>query len=525
MCKKFSPDLTNVKEYLIYFKDNSPSQYQPTLFPENEFNMNLMEANAAIKLISSLSIQEKQENSTFYITYLCYLFYALPDSSHSTKEVVSNAIKTMFENLSPQEISQKLLLIIIPFLFKNISQDLPIIQLIIKTLSKYFTNDNFFEQYLIILVKTKNSKYFPFALSYVSNNSLSPRVIKNAIYICERYSSKEKSPLYLNWSELLGKIQGKSQQENLVPYLHDVASTPNPRAINSYRTSLKTTILNSPPMNTMETPGKLALSMKTKISELRLSNSNKEQILLELVDMITRIPESQNKSRPDPRFTVIDKNGMLIMTISLSPSYSNISSQVFIMISKLNQMIISDKMLNWYISLSKIESSQISKELLERCYQHFRIYAANSPSVHELPQSLTNPDDRSSLIKADLELSFSYITRWETAYDGARQVWRLLKNDPDLDILEFFDSLNFSQKSFLFDALSSFINEEHTSDFQHLLDQISDSSKWESRTSKVSRSANFLFSRLEEIVSNTPKSERVTKSEKRNTETPTRFNF
>ena len=96
--------------------------------------------------------------------------------------------------------------------------------------------------------------------------------------------------------------------------------------------------------------------------------------------------------------------------------------------------------------------NNIPFEFLNFCYQQFRKLNLLEDDPSSLLSSQKFASPRST--NAHLKEAFRMLLDWETAYDGVTKIWEYLIKVPDIhDIMEFYDSLDYAQKSYLVQGL------------------------------------------------------------------------
>jgi hypothetical protein len=98
----------------------------------------------------------------------------------------------------------------------------------------------------------------------------------------------------------------------------------------------------------------------------------------------------------------------------------------------------------------------ISQTYLEAQYQNFR-RVLGSPDGFPLTLGEFQPGDTG----VDIEKAFEWLSTWETAFDGLKHLWIILKANPQCDFGRRFDKLQFGHKQFLIEGLRLANKEEN----------------------------------------------------------------
>jgi hypothetical protein len=119
----------------------------------------------------------------------------------------------------------------------------------------------------------------------------------------------------------------------------------------------------------------------------------------------------------------------------------------------------SQAVFDFFRFVSKDTGLNVEPVYLDAQYQNFR---RAQKTLRDLPLTLGEfvPGD----ISGSIEQAFEWLTKWEMAFDGVKQLWAILKANPRVNFNSRFDTLYFSQKQFLIEGLRLANKEENDGD-------------------------------------------------------------
>ena len=165
-----------------------------------------------------------------------------------------------------------------------------------------------------------------------------------------------------------------------------------------------------------------------------------------------------------------------------------------------------DELFKMYLAAAK--DKKIPKDYLEQCYQDF-IRRNRGKSSITFPVSLRQHEEME--VRDDVELAFSCLSNWESAYDGVSRLWKMLKEDPRMDIQYHFDNLDYSQKCYLVQGLRLLIQNnpsEGAKEMEEALTDLESRMDNESKGARVARAAQELGGKFSDIIENSPPTQR-----------------
>lgn len=115
--------------------------------------------------------------------------------------------------------------------------------------------------------------------------------------------------------------------------------------------------------------------------------------------------------------------------------------------------------------------------------------------------------------RKDLEFAFTCLSNWESSYDGVNRIWELIKNEPDIDLDDYFDSLDFTQKCFLISGLNAHKDDEKMESLAPIIDRLDDRITNETKSDRVQRAAQLVGEKMSELIkTESPKNNRIRES-------------
>ena len=182
-------------------------------------------------------------------------------------------------------------------------------------------------------------------------------------------------------------------------------------------------------------------------------------------------------------------------------------AQLFALMQQINvQDGRTDELFKMYLAAAK--DKKIPKDYLEQCYQDF-VRKNRGKSSTDFPISLRQHEAME--VRDDVELAFSCLSNWESAYDGVARLWKMLKEDPSMDIQYHFDNLDYSQKCYLVQGIRLLIANNATDDSKEMEEAVSDLESRmdnESKGARVARAAQELGGKFSDIIENSPPTQR-----------------
>lgn len=151
------------------------------------------------------------------------------------------------------------------------------------------------------------------------------------------------------------------------------------------------------------------------------------------------------------------------------------------------------------------DNRHFSISFLERCYQHFKQTSSSKTlTPKDLPISLVVQNEFTP--RKDIEFAFTCLSNWESSYDGVRRIWELIKNEPDIDLNDYFDSLDFTQKCFLIAGLNSNMRDDNMDNLAPIINDLDNRMMNETKSDRVQREAQRVGEKMNELIKNeTPK--------------------
>lgn len=157
------------------------------------------------------------------------------------------------------------------------------------------------------------------------------------------------------------------------------------------------------------------------------------------------------------------------------------------------------------------ESNQNLPDEQQNSNQTSKINASNQQKTTETAAAPLDLDD--FIPRKDVEFAFSCLTNWESSYDGVHRVWELIKNEPDINIDDYFDSLDFTQKCFLISGLYANMEEDKMDGFAPIIDRLDQRITNETKSDRVQREAQRIGEKMSELIkTETPKINRIRES-------------
>lgn len=159
-------------------------------------------------------------------------------------------------------------------------------------------------------------------------------------------------------------------------------------------------------------------------------------------------------------------------------------------------------LLQLYLKQAKDQS--ISKEAIEICYQDFLLRAREKIILTDAPQTLAvMQDDRHE----GIQQAFSWLTIWDSSYDGVEMIYNILIEDPTIEIYDDFIRIqDFTERAYLVNGLQYFANHNNSHKLDRIIENLCKMLFDESYHSKVSRSAKQLEEKMELIRDNSSNS-------------------
>lgn len=224
---------------------------------------------------------------------------------------------------------------------------------------------------------------------------------------------------------------------------------------------------------------------------------NPIDVLEELRIQLERLREFPTKRSAEPLFN-------LVMTIyNSTQTTSDEKKQIYILMTTVNTICDPNEMKNLYHK--NCDNQSFSKHFLERCYQHFKqTSSSKSLTPKDLPVSLVVQNEFTP--RKDIEFAFTCLSNWESSYDGVRRIWDLIKNEPGIDLNDYFDSLDFTQKCFLIAGLNSNMKDENMLSLAPIINELDQRMMEETKSDRVQREAQRVGEKMSELIKNeTPK--------------------
>ncbi|OHT03554.1 hypothetical protein TRFO_29048 [Tritrichomonas foetus] len=178
---------------------------------------------------------------------------------------------------------------------------------------------------------------------------------------------------------------------------------------------------------------------------------------------------------------------------------------IYLLMTSLNTLCNPIELLNIY--LKNQNNKKYQGDFLEQCYQHFLKTSGVSEIVSKttkLPVSLVVQSELAP--RKDIEFAFTCLNYWESSYDGVRRVWELIKNEPEIDINEYFDPLDFTQKCFLITGLRAHMMDDNLESLEPVIEKLDSRMMNETKSARVAREAQIVGEKMSELIkTETPK--------------------
>lgn len=222
-------------------------------------------------------------------------------------------------------------------------------------------------------------------------------------------------------------------------------------------------------------------------------------ILNDIKDSLEKLKDFPDNRSVEPLFN------LAMTTYREKLITSDNKKQLYLLITSVNNYCDPIQLVQLY--LKNQNNKKIANDFLERCYQHFLKTSAirdkmaegkANLDINELPISLVVQSDIPQ--RNDVELAFNYLTEWNTSYSGAKEVWRIIKEEPDIDLNPYFDSLQMTQKCFLIEALRSWEEIEDAYYLQEVIDNLEILAQQETKSDRVAREAKDITEKLDEVA-------------------------
>ncbi|KAK8889124.1 hypothetical protein M9Y10_033868 [Tritrichomonas musculus] len=228
------------------------------------------------------------------------------------------------------------------------------------------------------------------------------------------------------------------------------------------------------------------------------------ELLEDLRIQLERLKEFSKKRSAEPLFNLVNN------TYRHSQTTTDEKKQLYILMTNINTVCDPNEMKDLYHK--NRDNSRFSKHFLERCYQHFKQTSSSKTlTPKDLPVSLVVQNEFTP--RKDIEFAFTCLSNWESSYDGVRRIWELIKNEPDIDLDDYFDSLDFTQKCFLIAGLYSNMRDEKMENLQPIIEDLDSRTMNETKSDRVQREAQRVGEKMNELIkTETPKIKRFNDS-------------
>ncbi|EAY20619.1 hypothetical protein TVAG_163150 [Trichomonas vaginalis G3] len=138
---------------------------------------------------------------------------------------------------------------------------------------------------------------------------------------------------------------------------------------------------------------------------------------------------------------------------------------IYILVSRLHALVNPQDMLDVYLGIRSLMYSKRKKINISDVDMHYLSFLRlHSQDLEEgYPQTL---DEVNVDVHNELMSGFELLTQWDTSYAGIVKIYDVLKQDPTLNILDYFDPIEDPFKSFLITGLDRSASADNFVDLQ-----------------------------------------------------------